>query len=216
LSPLLWCLVNELLPWLSEGGVYSQGYVDDIGLLRGKFPNTVSGLIQWGLHTVKAWCDELSLSVNPNKTELFAFTRRRKLPWFFEPHLFGTTLHRSMSVKCLVVILDSRLTWREYVDVKVRKAENLLWACRRAYGVMWGLRPRVVHWLYVSNFRPSVTFASMVWWPGCQTASAKKKLNRIQRLACLGIAGAMHITSQDLVWVPRLNSCPLIGLNPGL
>jgi hypothetical protein len=45
------------------------------------------------------------------------------------------------------VILDSRLTWREHVDVKVRKAQNLLWACRRAYGVMWGLGLRVIHWL---------------------------------------------------------------------
>ena len=34
------------------------------------------------------WCDELGLSVNPDKTGFFAFTRRRKLPGFFEPHLF--------------------------------------------------------------------------------------------------------------------------------
>jgi len=67
-----------------------------------------------------------------------------------------------MSVKHLGVILDSCLTWREHVDVKVRKAQNLLWACRRAYGVTWGLRPRVVHWLYVSIIRPSVTFVSLV------------------------------------------------------
>jgi len=67
-----------------------------------------------------------------------------------------------MSVKYLGVILDSRLTWRENLDVKVRKAQNLLWACGRAYGVAWGLRPRVVHWLYVSIIRPSVTFASRV------------------------------------------------------
>jgi hypothetical protein len=102
----------------------------------GKFPNTVSGLIQWALHTAEAWCDELGLSDNPNKTGFVAF--KRKLPVFFEPRLFGTTLHRSMSVKCLVMILDSRLTWREHVDVKVSKAQNLFWACRRAYGVTWG------------------------------------------------------------------------------
>jgi hypothetical protein len=31
LSPLLWCLVvNELLARLNDGGVYSQGYADDI------------------------------------------------------------------------------------------------------------------------------------------------------------------------------------------
>jgi len=201
LSPLLWCLVvSELLARLDEGGVYSQGYADDISLLAvGKFPNTVTGLIHWALYTVKAWCYRLSLSVNPDKTGLVAFTRRRKLPGFFKPCLFGMTLHCSMSVKYLVVILDSRLTWREHMDVKVKKAQNLLWACRRVYDVMWGLRARVVHWLYVCIIRTSVTFASLVWWPDCQTASAKKKLSRIQRLACLGITVAMHTTPANAV-----------------
>ena len=76
---------------------------------------------------------------------------------------------------------------------------NLLWACKRACGVTRGLGPRVVHWIYVSVIRPSVTFESLVWWPGCQTASAKKKLSRIQRLACLGITGAMHTTPTNAV-----------------
>ena len=103
--------VNELLARLNEGGVYTQGYADDICLLAvGKFPNTVSGLIQRDLHTVETWCDELGLSVNAEKTGLVAFTRRRQLPGFFEPRFFGTTLHRSMSVKYFGVILDSRLT----------------------------------------------------------------------------------------------------------
>jgi len=147
LSPLLWCLVvDELLMRLSGGGVYAQGYADDICLLAvGKFPNTVSGLIQWALGTVEAWCVELRLSVNPDKTGLVAFTRKRKLPGFFEPRLFGRVLQRSMSVKYLGVILDSRLTWKEHVDAKVRKAHNSLWACRRACGGAWGLGPRVVH-----------------------------------------------------------------------
>ena len=139
LSLLLWCrVVNKLLARLNEGGVYSQGYEDDICLLAvGKFPNTVSGLIQWALCTVEAWCNKLGLSVNPDKTGLVAFMRRRKLQGCFEPRLFGTTVQCSMSVEYLGVILDSRLTWREHVDVKVRKAQNLLWACRRACGAGW-------------------------------------------------------------------------------
>ena len=166
LSPLLWFLVvNELLTRLNEGGVFAQGYADDICLIAvGKFPNTVSGLIKCALHTREAWCDELSLSVNPDKCGCFAFTRRRKIPGFFDPRLFGTTLHCSMSIKYLEVILDSRLTWREHMDVKVRKAQNFLWTCKRAYGVTWGLRPRVVHWLYVSIIRPSITFTC--WYGG--------------------------------------------------
>jgi hypothetical protein len=100
-----------MLARLNEGGVYNQGYADDICLLAvGKFPNTVSGLIQWDLHAIETWCDELGLSVNADKTGLVAFMRRRKLPGFFEPRFFGTPLHRSMSVNYLGVILESRLT----------------------------------------------------------------------------------------------------------
>ena len=103
----------------------------------------------------------------------------------FEPRLFGKTLQRSTSVKYLGVILDSRLTWKEHIDAKVRKAQNSMWACRWACGVTWGLKPSMVHWLYVAVIRPSVTFASLVWWPGCQTACAKRKLSRVQTSACL-------------------------------
>jgi len=46
-SPLLWCLVvDKFIARLNRGGVYTQGYADDICLLvAGKFPNTVSGYL---------------------------------------------------------------------------------------------------------------------------------------------------------------------------
>ena len=197
LSPLLWCLVVDyVLARLSGGDVFIQGYADDIWLLTvGKFPNTVSGLMQWAFSTIETWCNEVGLSFNPKKTGLVAFTRKRKLHRFFEPQFFGVKLSLSGLVNYLGVILDSRLTWREHVEVKVRKAYNLLWSCRRACGAGWGLRPKVVHWLYVTVVQPTISFAFLVWWPGCQTASAKKKLSKVQRLAFLGIMGAICMTS---------------------
>jgi hypothetical protein len=136
LSPLMWCLVeDDLLTRLSGSGVYIQGYADDICLLAvDKFPNTVSGLMQWALLTVETWCNEVGLSLNPDKTGFVAFTGKRKLQGFFEPRFFGVTLSLSRSIKYLGLILDSRLTWREHVEVKVRKAHNLLRACRRSCG----------------------------------------------------------------------------------
>jgi hypothetical protein len=97
--------------------------------------------------------------------------------------------------KYLGVILDAWLTWREHMDAKVRKACNMLWAC----GMRWGLRPRVVYWLYISFIRLSVTFASLVWWSGCETARAKQQLSTIQRLTCLEITGAMCTTPTSVV-----------------
>ena len=61
------------------------------------------------------------------------------------------------------------------------------------------MRPRMVHWLYISIVMPSITFASSLWWPGCQTASAKKKLSRVQRVACLGLTRAMCTTPTNAV-----------------
>jgi len=193
LSSLLWFLVvDNLLARLSGSGVFIQGYAVCLFAV-GKFPNTVSGLKQWALLTAQTRRNEVGLSVNPDKTGLVAFTRKRKLPGFFEPQFFGVKLSFSGSVKYLGVILDSRLTWREHVDVKTRKAHNLLWACRRASGAR-GLKPKVVHWLYVAIVRPSIYFTSLVWWPGCQTSSAKKRLSKVQRLASLGITGAIRTT----------------------
>jgi hypothetical protein len=48
----------------------------------------------------------------------------------------------------------------------LRKAHNLLWACRWVCGVRWGLRPKVVHCCYVAFVEPSISFAFLVWWPG--------------------------------------------------
>jgi hypothetical protein len=163
--------------------------------------------MQWALSNAEIRCNEVRLSVNPDKTGLVAFTRKRKLQGFFESHLFGVKLSLSGSVKYLGVILDSRLTWREHVEVKVRKAHNLLWACRRACGMGWGLGPKVVHWLYVAIVRPTISYASLVWWSRCQMASTKIKLSKVQRLACLGITRAFRTTPTGVMEV-------LVGLPP--
>jgi hypothetical protein len=89
LSPLLWCtVVDYLIIRLNGGGIHTQGDANDIYFLAvEKFQNIVSGLIQWTLHTTDKWCNKVRLLVNPNKTGLIVFTRR-KLPGFFAPHFF--------------------------------------------------------------------------------------------------------------------------------
>lgn len=71
--------VDDQIERLNRDGVNTQCYADDIWLLAvGKFPNTVSGLMQWACHTVETGCSEVGLSANPDKTE-FIFTRKRYL-----------------------------------------------------------------------------------------------------------------------------------------
>jgi len=90
-------MTYDLLTRLSGGGAFIEEYADDICLLAvGKFPTTVSGHMQWALSTIEIWYNEVRLSVNPDKTGLVAFTRKRKLKGFFEPHLFGVKLSLSL------------------------------------------------------------------------------------------------------------------------
>jgi hypothetical protein len=91
LSPLLWCpVVEDLIARLNGGGIYTQGYADDICLLAvQKFPITVLGLIQWALDIVEMWCNEVRLLVYPDKTGLYIFIRRRQLPSFLNLTFLG-------------------------------------------------------------------------------------------------------------------------------
>jgi len=76
--------------------------------------------------------------------------------------------------------------------------------------VWWGLKPKVVHWLYVAIVKLTISFASLVWWLGCQMASAKKRLGKVQRLACLGITGA--ICTSPTGTMEALTGLPLLDL----
>ena len=80
-------------------------------------------------------------------------------------------------------------------------------------GARWGLRPKEVDWLYVAIVRPTVSFASLLWWPGCQTANAKKKLNKVQRLACLGITGAIRTTRNNETYLESSTTNNIYCLN---
>ena len=92
----------------------------------------------------------------------------------------------------------------------MRKAHNLLWAHRGACRAGWGLRHKVVHWLYVAIIWPTISFASLVWWPGCQMASAKKKLSRSTKTGMLRDNGSDSYDSywcyEDARWPPSTGS----------
>ena len=93
ISPLLWNLViDELLNILNATGIWCQAYADDVAIcITAKDIHTASELMRNALAKVEKWCNKVNLSVNPQKTELMSFTKRRKYQ-FVEPKLFDTRL----------------------------------------------------------------------------------------------------------------------------
>jgi hypothetical protein len=49
----------------------------------------------------------------------------------------------------------------------------------------------VVCWIYTVVVRPIVTYAATVWWPRIKYGTSRAELSKLQRMACLGITGAM-------------------------
>lgn len=209
LSPLLWTMVvDNLLTRLNRVGLFTQGYADDIViLLTGKDLYTLGGLMQNALSVVENWCTVEGLSVNPSKTSLVLFTNKRSVNNLPSLNLFGQSLTWSEQVKYLGIILDRKLSWNAHLSNRIDRAIVSFWQCRRAFGKTWGLSPRILHWIYTAIIRPMLTFASVVWWPKTEKQYVKGNLEKIQRLACIGITGAMRNA-------PTLALGVLSGLTP--
>jgi len=105
------------------------------------------------------------------------------------------------------MILDSKLTWKPHLDHKCNKAIAAFRQCHRIVGKTWGITPHIAHWLYTAIVRPMLVYAAVVWWPRVELGTARTMLERIQRLACLAIAGSIRTTPTAAMEI-------LLGLPP--
>ncbi|XP_069356405.1 uncharacterized protein [Maniola hyperantus] len=150
--------------------------------------------MQRALRLIERWCNENELTVNPKKTEMILFTNKRKIELTKPPTLFNTSLELSAEVKYLGVTLDSKLSWKRHTEDKTKKSLAILNQCKRMLGKKWGLKPKIMKWLYLSVVRCSLTYAALVWWPRTLLTTAQQELQKFQRQACLAITGCMSTT----------------------
>ncbi len=69
-----------------------------------------------------------------------------------------------------------------------------LWSCSAFIGRAWGLSPKMALWLYKRVIIPKIIYAAVAWWYRMDIALVRSKLERLQRAACIMIAGAMRTT----------------------
>lgn len=106
------------------------------------------------------------LLVNPTKTSVVPFTKKRKLLGMRGLHFFGTPLKLEAEVKYLSVILDGILTFKPHQErITSNKATRTLWAFRRTFGKNWGFSLRMIIWIYTMIVIPVTLYAGIVWWP---------------------------------------------------
>jgi ribonuclease HI len=209
ISCLLWLMVvDSLLCRLNAaGGVWAQGFADDVVIFcSGKFANTVQSNMQRALHLAESWCLENELSINPTKTAMIPFTNRRNLNLKL-CRLFNTDIQFASETKYLGIYFDSKLKFSKHLDYVISKAIRAFWACKRMVGTNWGLKPKIIHWLYSQIVLPMLTHGSVIWWEKSQQVTSIKKLSSLQRIASLVITGSFRST-------PSASLEMLLGLTP--
>ena len=86
-------MADGLLYSLNSVRCFAQGFADDFSaLVIDKDLRTVREVKQAALHTVQRWCEDHGLSVNPDKTEIVFFTRKRTLPGLIPIVVFSKEL----------------------------------------------------------------------------------------------------------------------------
>jgi len=199
LSPILWNLVmDDLLTTLKAKvpSLFIQAFADDLVIAQqGIDPGTIVERVCQGLKHTGNWCTGSGLELNPNKTEVIVFNRRRSpLPPL---RLHGEILTPKSVVRYLGVTMDDRLTLRDHVKLKASKAANQFSMCKRVVGRQWGFGSRIMLWLYTAVIRPSIDYGSVAWAHTAQQHGVIRRLRQVQHGACLAITGALKSTPTE-------------------
>ena len=122
LSPVLWSLtIDNLLTSLTERGFEVVGFADDVVIIiRGKFDSVISNRMQSALNHTLKWCRKEGLNINPSKTIIIPFTRKRKYT-ISKLQFGGIEIKTSTETKFLGVIFDQKLNWHVHIEQTIKK-----------------------------------------------------------------------------------------------
>jgi len=76
-----------------------------------------------------------------------------------------------------------------------------MWACRRAVGRTWGIKPRVALWIYKAILLPRLTYAAVVWWPRVEKVGARNLLKSLQGCYLRVAMGAMRTIPKEALQI---------------
>ena len=199
ISPLLWILtVDEILKDMNKNNINIVAYADDVVITTtGKNLNKLSLNIENALKDVLNWASTKGLNINPNKTEIVLYTRKYKIPSFRKITLNNIEIPIADKAKFLGIIIDKKLSWKDNISERIKKAYNAFYACKKMFGKTWGLSPKVTYWIYTSIVRPILLYGVTVWWCALDTAVNRQRLTKVQRDLSVCITGAMKTTSTE-------------------
>lgn len=201
LGPTLWNVqYDDMLKLEMPTGVKLVGFADDVAIVvvamnEYMLMNTANTAIR----RIAEWLKTRKLELAPEKTEAVILTKKRKI----SPIKFGVRgveIRPSRSLKHLGVWLDTKLTFEEHIEKTVEKAEKTMTA-------LTGLMPNVggprasKRRVLASVVHSQLLYAAPVWHKAIKKKHLCRKLERVQKVAGIRVAGAYRTVSTEAIGV---------------
>lgn len=170
LSPITFLLYVEPILKLTVDIRYNYGYVDDVGFLRqGDTLESCRDQLQKVLDKLLTWGRENQVDFDSTKTDIVYFallgdTTRESLSLIQG----GLKVTLAPSILWLGLTLDSRLSFRKYVDKRVYAASKIAGFIRRINGYANGLPPKAGIMATRVVVVLQMLYTSEVWWNGTE------------------------------------------------
>ncbi len=97
---------------------------------------------------MESWWKTKGLSINPEKTELLLFTRKRKTGGVIRLEYQSMKSNLTKEFKYLHAVHYDKIMWKTHMRARMRMGLNALWSCNAFIGRTWGLSPKMALWLY--------------------------------------------------------------------
>lgn len=180
LSPLLYSIYTSDIDIKRnhEAAFYAD---DSMILCKGKLSNAITKQLSECLKRAEKYFNKWKIKINHEKTQaiIFPFNKSPKRIPNADLQMHGNIIEIKNSIKYLGVIIDSKLTFRENIDMLREKAIR----CGRALYPLLNRKSKLnlknKQLLYKTCIRPIMTYACQVWYK--KTAKCHiKKLQIIQ------------------------------------
>ena len=196
-SPLL----HKMRNWLKA----SLGmYIDDgVIFACGKDWERIETTMRDGYSECVEWLSRAGLNVEPDKTELLFFKKRReqlKPPSYVHlPNPSLNTYYRvqaTNTIRYLGFHFDTNLNWSRHVDVVCNRARASLKALQLLGNSVRGLDQANWRLAYTAICLPVLTYGCQLWYRGKQVTLVKK-LQVVQNEAVRIISGTFRTTPRE-------------------
>ena len=192
LSPFLWNIyINTLIERIKQNGGEVIAFADDVTIsLQSHSRRRLSNKMMTLIRVVEEFGKEFKLDFNPRKKNAVLFSCCRKNT-AVHLSMAGEELELKQDMKILGVILDRKLTWSSHINYICAKASKVTLALNASAKSKWGISSEILRHLYLAAVEPIILYGCLVWGEAVFSISKRCKFQRVQRIAALGILGAL-------------------------